>query len=148
MEKQRVFRLKSNENCTTEKMIIAGNYDYVNRNVNGKNFPMRPRLAGTRIIEMIKFNHESTSEDVIAEAKRRGLERPTYEDALNFGEQFPEKQKKQSLPFLHEPWRGPGGRRDVIVLDGGPSGRGLSLGWFGGKWARRCAFPFVRIIRK
>jgi len=139
-----IFHLMVGGNRTTEEMVKAGKYDWSNGGITSKNFPMRPRPAGKRIIELIELDHGPTSEEVLAEAERLGLERPVYEDALFFGEQFPEKQRERPIVFLHEPWQGPGGRLDVLVLRSDSVGRDLRLAWFDGGWSRHYVFAFVR----
>lgn len=129
---------------TTEEAVKAGNYDWVNSNVNSQNFPMRLRLAGKKTIEFLEFDHDSTSDEVLAKAERRGLERPVYEDAFDFGEQFPEKQRERSIVFLHEPWQGPLGGLLVIVLHSDSVERLLSLDYFAYRWIRYSLFAFVR----
>ena len=69
-----------------------------------------------RGIVLLEFDHAVTFEDVVAAARQRGLERPTYEDALYFGIAHPEVQRERPIIFLHEPWLGFFGRRDVLCL--------------------------------
>jgi hypothetical protein len=62
----------------------------------------------------------------MAEAARRGLQAPTYEDALYFGIAHPDAQREAPIVFLHEPWVGyfDAGR----ALSGDKRGR-RELGW-------------------
>ncbi|OGM93769.1 hypothetical protein A2524_02505 [Candidatus Wolfebacteria bacterium RIFOXYD12_FULL_48_21] len=138
------FRTMTGGTRTTDEVVAAGNYDWVNSMVNGDNFPMRPMPDGPREIVFLEFDHDTTSEEALAEAERQGLERPLYEDALFFGEQHPEEQRKDPIVFLHEPWQDPCGNLSVLVLDCGDRYRYLRLGYFGDSWDRRCRFAFVR----
>ena len=137
-----VFRIMTGSTRTTDEVIAAGNYDWKNDLISGKNFPMRPMPEGPREIVFLEFNHDPGSEEVLAEAQRQGLERPRYEDALFFGEQHPGEQIKDPIVFLHEPWRRPG-NLGVLVLYCDGRNRHLSLHCFG-SWGRRCRFAFVR----
>lgn len=141
----RNFCLKVGQRKTTEEAVMAGKYDWANNSINSHNFPMRLRTAGERrVIEPIEFGYDPTSEEVLAEAKKRGLERPVYEDTFDFGEQFPEEQRKRPIVFLHEPWQDPDGLRRVLVLDSYSSERGLYLYCFDYRWPRHYIFAFVR----
>lgn len=138
------FRIMTVGNRTADEVITAGNYDWKNDLVNGKNFPMRPMPEGPREIVYLEFNHDLGSEEVLTEAQRQGLERPLYEDTLFFGEQHPEEQRKGPIVFLHEPWQDPIGNLLVLVLSCNDRGRNPHLGYFGSRWDRRCRFAFVR----
>ena len=138
------FRIMTEGTRTTDGVIAAGNYDWKNDRVNGENFPMRPMPEGPREIVFLEFDHDPGSEEVLAEAARQGLERPRYEDALFFGEQYPEEQRKAPIVFLHEPWESPGRGLDVLVLRCRGRSRSLHLSCFFSRWFRRCRFAFVR----
>src|SRR2546430_6150068 len=43
-------------------------------------------------------------------------DQPEVRDALQFGAQYPDEQRKTSIIFPHEPWRGPRGPEFVLVL--------------------------------
>ena len=138
-----VFRIMTGGTRTTEEVVAAGNYNWKNDLVNGKNFPMRPMPEGPREIVFLEFDHDPGSEEVLAEAQRQGLERPLYEDALFFGEQHPEEQRNAPIVFLHKPWQCPHGLLRVLVLDCDDGNR-LILNYFDGSWRQRCRFAFVR----
>ena len=93
----------------------AGHYGYAHSCVTSESFPVRRLGTGrAREILLLEFEREVTSEDVIAEAARLGLERPIYEDALYFGVEHPDAQRERPVVFLHDPWFGFFGRRDVL----------------------------------
>ena len=106
-------------------------------------FPIAPHEPEEREIVLVKFQHDPTSEEVLAEFERRGLERPTTEDALVFGVTYPDEQRKRLVVFLHEPVRAYG-HRHVLVLHGLARERYLSLSWFVAWRARSCGFAAVR----
>jgi hypothetical protein len=43
-------------------------------------------------------------------------DQPEVRDALQFGAQYPDEQRKTSIIFPHEPWRAPHGPEFVLVL--------------------------------
>ncbi|OGM95314.1 hypothetical protein A2524_04565 [Candidatus Wolfebacteria bacterium RIFOXYD12_FULL_48_21] len=139
------FQINTTGTRTTEEVFAAGKYDGKNNMVNGKNFPIRTMFKGTREIVLVEFDRDTSSEEVLAEAKRWGLKRPRCEDALFFGEQHPEEQCTAPILFLRKPaWWRACVRLFVLVLrcDGGR--RTLCLNPFDGGWHQRCRFAFVR----
>lgn len=135
---------KIGDGRSTEELVRAGNYNYANPDINSRNFPVRPTNCGMREIVLLEFDHDPTSEEVLAEAKKQDLERPVYEDALYFGVEHPEVQRERPVVFLHEPWRNPHGGRYVLYLWSSAGYRRLGLDCFDGRWYRVCRFAFVR----
>ena len=76
-------------------------------------------------------------------AKYSGLGRPTYEDALRFGAAHPTVQEEHPVVFLHDPWVGYFGRRDVLCLWSNAGRRELGLEGFDDTWDSRYRFAFV-----
>lgn len=104
---------------------------------------MRPMPEGAREIVFLEFDHEPTSEEVLAEAAQQGLERPRYEDALFFGEQHPEEQRTAPIVFLHRPQWLRKRLSCVLALTGNGDERGLIWGYPDNQWGRWCRFAFV-----
>jgi hypothetical protein len=100
-----IFHLLDNGKRTTEDLIKAGKYDDIDDDINGKNFPIRSRKRTDIIIELIYTSPDSFVE-ANAEAEKRGLKHPRYEDALLFGEQFPNAYKWKEIIFQHKEWNG------------------------------------------
>ncbi len=130
---------------STEELLEAGNYGYAHSCVNSENFPAR-HLGAKRLCEIIllEFDHSVASEEAITEADRLGLERPMYEDALYFGIEYPDVQRERPVVFLHDPWFGFFGRRDVLCLWSNAGRRELGLEDFDGSWSQNYRFAFVR----
>lgn len=131
------------EGTKTSELVKRGKYDWANDAITSEHFPIEAHPPVSRTVELVEFYHDPTSKEVLHEFARRGLERPTYEDALVFGVKYPEEQRKHPVVFLHEPVQ-VGGSRDVLVLDEGGRGRGLDLYWFDDGWNRSDVFPAVR----
>ncbi len=122
----------------------AGRYGYVHSCVGSDNFPVSAGRKRVREIVLLALDHDTTSEGAIVEAARLGLERPTYEDALHFGIEYPDVQRDRPVVFLHDPWVGFFGRRDVLCLWDNGGRRELGLEGFDDRWSERHCFAFVR----
>ncbi len=143
-----IYRLlKISDGRTTEELVRDGRHNWANSDITSKNFPARARKEKSVKIEFIEgkdFDHDPTSEEVLAEAKQRGLERPQYEDCLYFGVEHPEVQREGPVIFLHEPWRDSDGILRVVTLWSSDGYRKLDLFCFALRWFRICRFAFVR----
>jgi len=139
------YRISAGDGRSTEALVEAGHYGYAHSCVTSENLPAR-HLGGrrTREITLLEFDHEVTSEEAIVEAARLGLERPMYEDALYFGIEHPDVQRERPLVFLHDPWFGFSGRRDVVCLWSNAGRRELGLEAFDSHWRRDYRFAFIR----
>jgi hypothetical protein len=140
----RVYPVTVGGGRSTEELVAAGEYGYAHAAITSENFPADrstpPRLRG---IVLLQFDHAVSFEDVVAEARQHGLERPTYEDALHFGITHPEAQRERPIIFLHEPWLGVFGRRDVVCLWSNAGRRELGLEGFDESWGPEYRFAFV-----
>jgi atypical dual specificity phosphatase len=139
-----IYRIEIGDGRTTEALVEAGGYAYAHSCVTSDNFPARPQARREREIVLIQFDRVVTSEDAILEAGRRGLDRPMYEDALYFGAAHRDAQRDGPIVFLHDPWFGFFGRRDVISLWDNAGRRELGLEGFDARWEPRWRFAFVR----
>ena len=128
---------------STEQLVEAGGYGYAHSCVTSENFPSRAASAGPAEIVLIGFDGAVTAGEALAEAMRRGLTRPTYEDALHFGVEHPEVQREHAIVFLHEPWVGYFGRRDVLCLWSNAGRRELGLEGFDDPYGPDYRFAFV-----
>jgi hypothetical protein len=124
--------------------VAAGRYGYAQAAITSENFPAdRAAPARVRTIVLLEFEHPVAFEDAVAAARQRGLTRPTYEDALYFGIAHPEAQRERPIVFLHEPWLGAFGRRDVVCLWTNAGRRELGFEGFDDTWAPQYRFAFV-----
>ncbi|MDI6606786.1 MAG: hypothetical protein QME65_06580, partial [Candidatus Omnitrophota bacterium] len=126
------------------ELVKLGNYDSVSSLMRDDLFPLDPHQPLIRVIELVKFAHSLTSEEVLSELERLGLNRPTPQDALFFGINHPEEQMKSPIVFLHEPVEAPPGRFSVFVLYAVDGKRYLGLDWLSIKWGQICLFAGVR----
>lgn len=129
---------------TTSELIALGKYDSISDIITNESFPLQKHAAINRAIELISFDHSPTSEEVLDKFECLGLKRPTYEDALYFGIQHPDKQRKSPIFFIHEPVCDVNGNRFVTALGGGINQRYLYLSNFDGIWYWHCTFAAIR----
>ena len=102
-----------------------------------------PEDVDLEFVDGNDFDHDPSSDEVLAELAKRGLEEPTEEDALRYGATCPEGKDKRSVVFLHKKnlWSDPNGGLHVLVVYWGGSQRELLCYWFGRTWPRRrCRF--------
>jgi hypothetical protein len=139
-----VYHVKVGDGRSTEALVAAGDYGYAHSCITSENFPTgRFGTVQIREIVLLEFAGEVTTTDAMAAAGRRGLEAPTYEDALYFGVEHPGVQQVAPVAFLHEPWVGFFGRRDVLCLWSNAGRRELGLEGFDGRWSDGYRFAFI-----
>lgn len=141
------YRLTRAGARSTEQLVEAGGYGYAHSCVTSDNFPVRTGAAVPAEIVLVGFDAAVTAAEALAEAARRGLARPTYEDALHFGAEHPEAQRQHAIVFLHDPWVGFFGRRDVLCLWSNAGRRELGLEGFDDRFGPECRFAFVAPAR-
>jgi hypothetical protein len=142
-----LYRITVGDGRSTEKLVETGRYGYAHSCVNSENFPSR-HLGGPRPrdVALLEFDHAVTSTDAMAEAAQRKLEPPTYEDALYFGVAYPDVQCQGPVVFLHDPWLGFFGRRDVLCLWSNAGRRELGLEGFDDRWSPPYRFAFIASV--
>jgi hypothetical protein len=140
------YRITTGDGRITEELVEAGGYGYAHSCVTSENLPAR-RFEGPREREIVllAFDRAVTSEEAIGRARAVGLERPVYEDALYFGIEHPQVQRGGPIVFLHDPWFGYFGRRDVVCLWTNAGRRELGLEGFDDPWTPSHRFAFVQI---
>jgi hypothetical protein len=138
------YRITTGDGRSTEELVEAGNYGYAHSCVNSENFPARHHgTSQVREIVLLEFDHDVTADEAMTEAARLGLECPRYEDALYFGIEYPDVQREGPVIFLHDPWFGFFGRRDVLCLWNNAGRRELGLDGFDDRWPGNVRFAFV-----
>ena len=139
------YRITIGDGRSTEELVAAGRYGYAHSAVIAENFPIsRWPAPRAREIVLLAPEREVTASEALAEATRRMLMAPTYDDALHFGAAHPEVQRDGPIAFLHEPWVGYFGRRDVLVLWCNAGRREVGLEGFDERFSARHRFAFVR----
>ena len=139
----KVFLINCIGSYKTSELIRYGKYTWNNNWITDWRFPLEKHAPMSRTIEIVEFDHDSDSEEVLKEFGRCGLERPTYEDALYFGIQHPEEQKKHPIVFLHEPVLNLDGNFGVLALSEDGGLWHLPLSYLVPKWIHISQASFV-----
>jgi len=115
--------------------------------ITQKNFPLKPHDPETVEIEIINPGTSFSEEEGLEFLKAAGLERPTYEQAIRFAEQYGKattSEKKPFVIFLHEAWQGPFRDRRVVYLGRDARYRGLDLNCPDDRFDGHCVLAGVR----
>ncbi len=140
-----VYAIRTGDALTTEALVEAGRYGYAHSCITSENFPSRPPGGtGVHEIAIIALGRAATAIEAVSAAAAIGLRPPTYEDALRFGAAHPDVQCGAPIVFLHEPWIGFFGRRDVLCLWSNAGRRELGLEGFDERFGADVRFAFVR----
>ncbi len=138
------YTIRTDKKRRTSQIISAGHYGKVNPWVNEKNFPMKNLVNGERKISVLKPETEQTTSEILTLGKRSRLVRPVTDDALLFGEQFPNEQLQGGIVFLHEPWY-MSGHSFYLLLDLQKGVRELQLVSAGERWPARFRFGLLSL---
>ena len=140
------FVVQVSDGETFEGLVAAGKYHGKDKGITADWFPIRESAPGERKLVLLHFGEDIRSLGAIAEAAKLGLERPTYEDALRFGAQYPGVvQGNFPVAFLHEPVQVCGGPH-VLCFGRDDGRRYLDHRWFRGGWSGSYRFAFVRSV--
>lgn len=140
-----VFRIRRGGKRTTEEVVGATTHTYINPHITSADFPLTETAEEERELvafQVPEYDHDPSSAEILKELEKRGLERPTYEDALKFDEAHPDA--KGFFVFLHEPWLDPDRDPVVVVVNRDEAHRVLTLYWFVSRWGRFFWFVGVR----
>ena len=137
------FPLQVGGSRTMDEMVRTGCYDGVHSFIGQERFPLRPRNPISVAVELVDLGRIATSQEALEEFGRRGLRRPTYEEAVYFGVQHPDAQRHRPIVWPHEPFHHADGSRRVLVHFGGTGYRSLDL-FPDSSWGGYCLFAGVR----
>lgn len=143
-QKDEVFPTKVNYDLSVESLVAQGEYDWANSGINSKHFQTAKKGEAALNLELVHLNQVLTSEEAIAELKKRGLRHAEPHELLSFGVQYPEEQRKYPIVALGSVWQDWLGGRSVAYLRSCADGRSLNLACFDGRWSVRCRFLAVR----
>ncbi len=142
MTEARRFPVRVGGSRTMDEIVRAGGYDGVHSFIDQENFPLVPRPQAEVAVELVGLGRIATSAEGVAELHRRGLRRPTPEEAVCFGEQHPDAQRHRPIVWPHEPFAHPDGSRRLLVHFGGTGYRSLDL-YVDSAWGAYCVFAGV-----
>lgn len=140
------FTVKLAKRRKIEDVIKASKYDEVNflitEGVRKRRLSLQDEEVGEWTIVIIRSDENVSSNDVLSEARRLGLVRPSYNDAFLVGEQHPDEQIVGPIVFLHDPHYSWSGHSFNLVLDVSRKGRIISFISSGGWWHSGFRFAF------
>lgn len=139
-----IYDLVVDYNLTLPEMIQAGNYDWVDSNINSANFPIVGQGVQKRRVELFHFNRFISSDAAIKEMDAEGHRPAKLEELLALGKAQPELQRQFPIVALGSVWRYSGCYREVPCLCRDASGRGLYLHCFNSDWAEFYRFLACR----
>jgi hypothetical protein len=137
------YPITIDHSLTLNQMIALGKYDWVNPDITADRFPIKGEGKKKKVVELVHFNRDISSENAVKELKKMGLRPATIEELLAFGAKYPEIQRKFLVISLGSSCE-LGGRRSVACLRRLGSGRGLNLSFWDGVWGGHYRFLGVR----
>lgn len=140
--KENALRILSH--LSLSERIKRGKYDWVNSDINEKNFPETVSADYESEYKLFHFNRSISSEDAIKEMEKEGYRPGNISELLALGEVKPELQREFPIVELGLLWLNPFGGRSVAVLRCDGDRRELGLDWFGCDWSARFRFLGVR----
>ena len=144
-QKEGLFPTKVNYDLSIESLIAQGKYDWKNDSITSQNFQTTRKGEATINLEPVHLNQFLTSDEVIAELKKKGLRPAEPHELLSFGIQYPEEQRKYPIVALGSVWRFWHGDRDVPFLwSDDVVVRRLYLLYFDFRWREDFRFLAVR----
>ena len=129
---------------TVKQAIADGNYDWINGDINDKNFGTNQIGASTEITKLFNFNRDINSEYVITEMDKAGYRPATLMELLALGAAHLELQRRFTIVALGSVWFGAHDFLYVPCLSVSDSESKLILYWFGGDWSACYGFLGVR----
>jgi len=143
-----IYPLSVDYGRSVEDGVRAGRYDWVNPNITSHNFPTKRRGRAEVVLELICFDREISSYEVLFEIDKRGYRPANLQELLAFGEKYPEVQREFPVVALDSVWQDRGGDLYAPCL-GNDLGkeRDLSLKWIAKdfkNWEDTCRFAVVR----
>lgn len=137
-----VFTIVVDYSRSFKDSINAGRYNYVNRDIIEKYFPLANNECGRmeRIFKLYHFNKEVDSDDAIRQMNEDGCLPATPQELLAFGEANPELQRQFQIIALGYAQVGRYGSYNVVSLSSFFNKRGLFLRLRDDIWNDYCLF--------
>ena len=150
MDHQFSGRIKVDFDQNFDKMVAAGRYTWVSRDVAAEFFPASARGMVECEARLFHFDRSGSSEEVVRRIRQADRDRPweagKWEHVLAIGAQHPEEQTKSPIPGLGSVVI-IGGRRGVLCLYGGGTKRNIRVDPWEGDWALSFGFLAVRPVK-
>ncbi len=140
------FKLTVDYSRTLQKMIKAGNYDWLNEDVTEKHFPIPSKLSNknnTILVKLFYFKNPISFESAINKLDKVDCRPAMLTELLALGEAMPELQKHFPIVALGSVWHNTGDCAYVPILSFSTSWRKLNLAWLGSGWGNYCVIMAV-----
>jgi hypothetical protein len=129
------FNLKLSRK-SIDKLVRAGKYNWVNQNINSKNFSVKKGFPQKIIIQLVSLT-DKDSQEIIKMFNKKGWRPMNLFELLSFGIQFPEIQRENRIVALGTIWIDPlCGLWFTPVLHGNSRDRSLGLFCFETRWRK------------
>ena len=143
----KIARIQIGGGRTTDQIVEATKAKdkiiCINSNISQKNMSSGYGNLRFVVVEFFEFDHDPTTEEVVACCQEPGYGHSSYEDGLRFQEDRPNDQRERPHIFIPEnPWFDPGGYPQALYLWSDDSDRELYLVvcHLGYRWGQRCLF--------
>jgi len=138
----KIFPVTVDYTKSLDEMIKAGGYDWKNEDITAERFPVKGEGTAERKLVLVHLGRDATTDEALAEMKRRGLKPAGIEDLLAFGAEYPDEQRKLLIIVLASSWVDADGRRGFPDLDEDAGLREFDLrwNWDGLRWRGDCRF--------
>lgn len=126
-------------------MIKAGNYDWVDGDIDADHFPVKGEGKYRVSVILFHFNRCMKSNNVIAAMDEQGFRAARIEELLALGAEHPDLQREFPIVAFGSVWWDPDGHRHVPSA-WSSAGRRYYLGlhWLENDWNSDCRFAAVR----
>ncbi|MFA6754143.1 MAG: hypothetical protein WCR84_03240 [Candidatus Paceibacterota bacterium] len=142
------FTIKLVKKRKIKDVIKASKYNEVNflitEGIRKRRLSLQNEEIGEQTIVIVGSDESVSSNDVLSEARRLGLVRPSYGNAFLVGEQRPDEQITGPIVFLHDPQYSWSGHSFNLVLDVNRKGRIYQLRIFRWLVAQWVSFRFQK----
>ncbi|MFP4514561.1 MAG: hypothetical protein ACLFNO_00980 [Parcubacteria group bacterium] len=146
--KDKEFKLTVDYSRSLEEMIKVCAFDWIDRDIKEKYFPLPVELLGQKVsvcAKLFHFDRFMSSESVIDKINKTDSRfRPaTLAEQLAFAESYPELQKSFPIIALGSAWRVTRSSSRVVAIDFDDHGRELGTSRLEGIWQPFCRFLAV-----
>ena len=127
-------------------MVATVPYDWLNGDINSKNFTIEGKGVVTLDLELVYLNNVVSTEEVEAYLETNGLRPATLEELLAFGATYPDVQQNFPVIALGSSWVNRYGLHLVPYLNwyGYERYLNLNLRSYNGPWSELFRFLAVR----
>ena len=131
-------------NASLKDLIAAGNFQYVNSDINDVNFPDIGEVRGA--IELYNHGKYATTKEIEDAMDKKGLRPANLRELLEYAKKG--WDGKTWCVALGSSWMHPGGVRHVPYLYRGGASRRLRLYWDvpGSAWYEGCRFVAIKKV--